>query len=447
MTDLKAVLQLTCHGATLTSLLGSKLFRDLGDVVLGCRVEVSFFEELALPDASRCPKMWAPQLPSFVWQAYLLVAHLGSAKSLSTRSATITNYGATLTSLWVRDRSGNLGDVVLGYDTLAGYEAHVVSMGQTVGRFANRIANGRFVLDGKEYRLAQNNGTNCLHGGVWSFDNLTWDIVSATGSSVLFQRVSPDMDEGFPGTLTVNVEYSLASAKSGETVLRIKYGAETDQATVVNLTNHRQAGHSGEARHPDILDHVVSIHADTVVHVDDRCIPTGRMVPVADLTVGRDAPFDFRQPRRIGDGIDAPSSQLIYCDGYDHCFVLNAGQPRTSPEGAPQGLRELGIALNAAQLVRSRPADAVLEEPMSGRRMEVFTEEPGLHFFTNNIPQSILGLGGRGKHGVEEYTYRTGVCFETQHLPDSPNQPSFPSTVLRPGARHQSETVFVFGVS
>lgn len=358
--------------------------------------------------------------------------------------ATVSNYGATLTSIWVPDRTGKQGDVLLGYDALTNYESHVVSMGQTVGRFANRIAKGKFSLDGQEYTLIQNNGPNCLHGGTWSFDNKTWDVISSSSDSVKMQYKSVDMEEGFPGNLVVEVEFSFKSpaGDSNNSALHIRYKAETDKATVLNLTNHAYfnlAGHTGGATHPSILDHIVSINSTAFLQVDENCIPVGRLQEVAGT------PFDFREPKVIGKDIDFADSQLVFANGYDHCYVLAVGEPKEVPAEAPQGMRDLGVELGDVR--RTRAPDAVLFDPSSGRRMETFTEEPGVHFFTDNIPNDVLGLGGKGKHGVEAYTYRTGACFETQHYPDSPNKPGFPSTVLRPGAAYNSQTVYWFTVS
>jgi len=359
--------------------------------------------------------------------------------------ATVTNYGATLTSLWVPDRNGTLGDVLLGYDSFSGYEAHVVSFGQTVGRFANRIAQGKFSLDGEEHVLVQNNGTNCLHGGIWSFNNKTWEVVTSTESSVTLRYESAHLEENFPGTVVVTVEFFFGSGTGDETSssLHIRYSAETDRATVVNLTNHAYfnlAGHSGNAEHPSVLDHIVTISADTMLPVNSDCIPLGEAASVEGTF------FDFRAPTRIGENIDKETEQLKHCNGFDHCFCLTNGEPKPTPEGTPQGMRALGVTTGADGVdERIRGPDALLVDPSSGRFMETYTEEPGVHFFTNNIPNDVLGLGGKGKQGAE-YTFRTGVCFETQHYPDSPNQAQFPSTVLRPGSPYTSETVYWFGV-
>jgi len=365
-------------------------------------------------------------------------------KAPSGAYATISSYGATMTSIWVPDKTGKLGDVLLGYDSLKGYEGHVVSMGQTVGRVANRIAKGKFSLEGQEYKLAVNNGPNCLHAGTYSYDCLTWDVVEATENSVALRLESPDMDEGFPGKLIVTVEFTFVSPPDDtkNAALHIKYTAETDKTTVVNLTNHAYfnlLGHTGGDKMPSILDHIVTFNTDLYTAVDDTCIPTGNIETVSGT------PFDYRKPTRIGDHIDDGHCQLIYGNGYDHNFVLTAGEPKPTPEGTPQGMRCLGVEIASGVPKKTRVPDAVMSEPSMGRVLETFTEEPGLQFFTDNIPEFVLELGGKGKTGVD-FTARTGVCFETQHFPDSPNQPSFPSIVLRPGLACTSETVYWFSV-
>eukprot|EP00928_Gymnodinium_smaydae_P079723 TRINITY_DN63583_c0_g1_i1.p1 TRINITY_DN63583_c0_g1~~TRINITY_DN63583_c0_g1_i1.p1 ORF type:complete len:419 (-),score=59.40 TRINITY_DN63583_c0_g1_i1:163-1344(-) len=373
------------------------------------------------------------------WRLFTL-----KAPNASGVTASVTNYGATLVSMCVPDRNGQLSDVVLGYEDVANYDKHVVSMGSTVGRFANRIAKGKFKLDGAEYKLVQNNGTNCLHGGNRGLAKKTWDVVASSENSVTLKYVSPHMEEGFPGTLTVTVEFALsASSDASEGVaLHIRYSAVSDRPTVVNLTNHAYfnlAGHERGVPLKPVLDHVAVLNTDTFLPVDIDCVPVGEPESVED------SPFDFRSPTRIGSRIDDASAQLVYCSGYDHCFVCKAGEPRPAPAGTPQGMRCLGVELDGSGAPkRKRAADASLYDPSSGRRMETFTEEPGVHFFTNNIPQKILDLGGGGKLGVGPYTYRTGACFETQHFPDSPNHPNFPSTELRPGATYKSETVYWF---
>jgi aldose 1-epimerase len=314
-------------------------------------------------------------------------------------------FGAIITSIRVPDRTGALADIVLGFDMVDGYVKEHPYFGALVGRYGNRIARAAFTLDGQTYRLAANNGPNHLHGGVRGFDKYTWAaevLPNATG--VAFTRTSADGEEGYPGRLNVRVSYILTDASE----LSIEYQATTDKATPVNLTQHTYfnlAGHNAGS----ILDHEVMIAADRFTPVDATLIPTGELAPV-DGT-----PMDFRKPVRVGARIDAPTPQLKFGIGYDHNWVLN---------GAPGTLR---------------PAARVVE-PKSGRTLEVSTTEPGVQFYTGNfLDGSVKGKGGA------VYNHRNGLCLETQHFPDSPNQPAFPSTVLRPGSTYRSKTVWRFG--
>ena len=316
-------------------------------------------------------------------------------------------FGAIITSIRVPDRTGALADIVLGFDTVDGYVKEHPYFGALVGRYGNRIARAAFTLDGQTYRLAANNGPNHLHGGVRGFDKYTWAaevLPNATG--VAFTRTSADGEEGYPGRLNVRVSYILSDASE----LLIEYQATTDKATPVNLTQHTYfnlAGHNAGT----ILDHEVTIAADRFTPVDATLIPTGELAPV-DGT-----PMDFRKPVRVGARIDASTPQLKFGIGYDHNWVLN---------GAPGTLR---------------PAARVVE-PKSGRTLEVSTTEPGVQFYTGNfLDGSVKGKGGAVYH------HRNGLCLETQHFPDSPNQPSFPSTILRPGSTYRSKTVWRFGAS
>ncbi len=320
--------------------------------------------------------------------------------------ASITNYGAILVSLRVPDRNGNVADVVLGFDSLHGYLSEHPYFGAVIGRYGNRIAGGRFVLDGLEYNLARNNGENHLHGGIRGFDKAVWrpKELQAGGDSCLeFTYLSEDGEEGYPGNLTATVRYTLTE----DNELRLDYYATSDKATVINLTNHSYFNLSG-AGNGDILAHRISINADSFTPVDRGLIPTGELRPVAGT------PFDFRQPHAIGERIDGKDQQLVYGKGYDHNFVLNG------PAGS------------------LRPAARVIE-PGSGRVVEVPTTEPGVQFYTGNFLDGTI----RGKGGAA-YGHRYGFCLETQHFPDSPNQPQFPSVVLRPGAKYQSTTVYKF---
>jgi len=321
----------------------------------------------------------------------------------------IISYGATITSIRVPDRTGAMGDVVLGFDNLEGYLGTEPYFGAVVGRYGNRIAKGRFTLDGQTYQLATNNGPNHLHGGVKGFDKVVWkaDIVDRPDRTptVAFSYASPDGEEGYPGMLTVKVTYRLTSSDE----LVVDYEATTVKATPINLTQHSYFN-LASAGSGDILQHRLTLAADRFTPVDATLIPTGAVDPVANT------PFDFRQARAIGARIDADNDQLKFGTGYDHNFVLNRAGP---------GL------VHAARL----------EDPLSGRTLDVATTEPGLQFYSGNfLDGTIVGKGER------PYKRRYGLCLETQHFPDSPNHPDFPSTILRQGERFQSQTVFAFGV-
>jgi len=307
------------------------------------------------------------------------------------------SYGGIIVSLFVRDRSGKLGDVVLGFDSLAGYLRHPHYFGAIVGRYANRIGRGRFTLDGKTYRLAVNDGPNHLHGGARGFDKVVWEAEpfgDDRGVGLALRHTSPDGDEGYPGTLTAEVRYLLTDIDE----LIVDYEATTGAPTPINLTQHSYFNLAGEG---DILGHELTIAADSFTPVDSTLIPTGETAPVAGTLL------DFRTPVRIGARIGS---------GYDHNFVLRRSGP---------GL------VHAARVV----------EPTTGRTLDVSTTEPGLQFYSGNfIDGSIAGKVGQA------YGPRSGFCLETQHYPDSPNQPAFPSTILRPGERYRSRTVFAFGV-
>ncbi len=322
--------------------------------------------------------------------------------------ARITNYGGILVSLRVPDRNGRPGDLVLGYDSLASYLRSNPYFGCIVGRYANRIAKGRFTLDGMEYRLATNNGANHLHGGIKGFDKVLWDArATATreGNAIDLMYTSPDGEEGYPGTLKAFVRYTLTDKNE----LKIQYIATCDKPTVLNLTHHSYFNLAGEGN-GTILGHLLTIHAGRFTPVDSGLIPTGELRSVAGT------PFDFRSFAEIGARIGDNDSQLKLAGGYDHNFVLNR--------------RGGGL----------QPA-ATLYEPASGRIMEVLTTEPGLQFYSGNfLDGTNIGKGGR------PYPFRSGLCLETQHFPDSPNKPGFPSTVLRPGESYQSTTVYRFSV-
>jgi aldose 1-epimerase len=330
---------------------------------------------------------------------------LRNAKRMAVRLA---SYGATVVSVEVPDRNGKTGDVVLGFDGLDGYLGKHPHFGGVVGRYGNRIANGRFRLGDTEITLARNNGENHLHGGVRGFDRVLWkgrEATTAMGPAVELTYLSKDGEEGYPGNLTAKVTYTISDANE----LRLDYEATTDKETVVNFTNHSYfnlAGPSGG----DILGHVVTLDAARFTPVRAGLIPTGEIRPVEGT------PFDFRKPTAIGARIDADDDQLKLAGGYDHNFVLDG---------------TMGVLRSAARVVDGE----------SGRVLEVLTTEPGVQFYSgNNLDGTVKGKAGK------VYARRAGFCLETQHYPDSPNQPQFPSTALRPGERYQSTTVFRFSI-
>jgi aldose 1-epimerase len=317
------------------------------------------------------------------------------------------DYGGIIVGLEVPDRDGQQGDIVLGHNSLAGYVEHSPYFGAIIGRYANRIAQGRFTLDGQQYQLARNDGEQHLHGGVRGFDKALWSMAPferEREAGVSFAHISPDGDEGYPGTLEARVTYTLTESRE----LIVDYAATADRATVVNLTQHSYFNLSAGAS--DVLGHELTIDADRYTPVDATLIPTGELAPVEET------PFDFRVPTLIGARIGERNAQLEHAGGYDHNFVLNR----------PAGRRTL---LHAARV----------RDPQSGRILDVHTTEPGLQFYSGNfLDGSIRGKGGR------VYGHRTGLCLETQHFPDSPNEPQFPSVVLRPGEELRSRTVFTF---
>lgn len=317
-------------------------------------------------------------------------------------------YGATIVSLRVPDRDGRLDDVVLGFDDLAGYLGASQYFGAVIGRYGNRIARGRFSLDGVSYTLATNNGMNHLHGGRRGFDKHVWSATVPDDSAdpcVRLTLVSADGDEGYPGRLEVHVSYTLTE----RTEVIVDYLAVTDRPTVVNLTQHSYFNLAG-ARAADVLAHELMLRADRFLPVDATLIPMGAAAAVTNT------PFDFRTPTSLGARIDDAHEQLRIAGGYDHTFVLD----RTRDE--------LALA-------------AHVHEPETGRTLDVLTTEPGMQLYSGNfLDGSIHGKAGR------RYGHRSGLCLETQHFPDSPNRAEFPSTVLRPGEQYRSRTVFAFGV-
>jgi aldose 1-epimerase len=318
--------------------------------------------------------------------------------------AKIMTYGGIVVSLKAPDRKGAMADIVLGQDSLKGYEENNSPFfGALIGRYGNRIGHAKFSLDGKEYTLEKNDGENSLHGGAHGFNTKVWTPKVLPDSGLELTYVSKDGEGGYPGTLTLVVVYRLTDSNE----LKIDYAATTDKPTVVNPTNHSYFNLKG-AGNGDILDHLVTLYADRFTPVDAGLIPLGELRPV------KGTPFDFTKPTAIGARIEQNDEQLKLGKGYDHNWVLNSGGGK------------LALA-------------AKVEETTTGRVMEVLTTEPGIQFYTGNfLDGSITGKGGK------VYARRNGLALETQHFPDSPNKPKFPTTTLRPGQKFQSETVYRF---
>lgn len=320
--------------------------------------------------------------------------------------AQIMTYGGIVTCLTAPDRNGKYADIVLGHDTLAEYiKNNSPYFGALIGRYGNRIAKGRFVLDGKQYALPTNDGPNSLHGGNIGFDKVVWKAAAmestANGPQLTLTYLSRDGEEGYPGALSVTAVYTLTE----DNALRLDYTATTDKSTIVNLTHHSYFNLRG---HGDILSHVVQINADRFTPVDSTLIPTGELNPVANT------PFDFRKPTAIGARIDVADEQLKFGRGYDHNWVIN----KKPGELAPM---------------------ATVYEPETGRVLEVSSTEPGLQFYTGNLLD-----GTQPAKGGSTYAHRTGFCLEPQHFPDSPNRSEFPSTVLKPGQTYTNTIVYRF---
>jgi len=318
----------------------------------------------------------------------------------------ITNYGGIITAINVPDRDGKLGDVVLGHETLEGYLNRSRYFGALIGRYANRIGHGRFCLHGKTYLLARNNGENHLHGGLNGFDKVVWSAQDISASDVVgleLTYLSKNGEEGYPGNLKATVTYVLTSGNE----LRIEYFATTDQDTIVNLTNHSYFNLAGSGT---VLDHQLTINAEAFTPIDKGLIPTGEIRSV------KDTPLDFTAPTAIGARMKNHDEQLCFAGGYDHNFVLLPGD----------------------EMFRTA---ARMYEPTTGRVLKVSTTQPGMQFYSGNfLNGTIAGKGGR------VYIKHSGCCFETQHFPDSPNHPNFPSTILKPGEEYRHTTVFKFSV-
>jgi aldose 1-epimerase len=329
---------------------------------------------------------------------------LTNANGVELRAMT---YGGIITSLKVPDRSGRFGDIVLGFDTIDGYLKDPQYFGALIGRYGNRIAKGQFTLGGTTFKLAANNAPNHLHGGVKGFDKVLWNAMQAEGAegvSVTFTRTSPDGEEGYPGNLHVSVRYMLTDQNE----LAIDYRATTDKATPVNLTQHSYFNLAADSG--DVLGHELMLNASRSTPVDETLIPTGELAGVEGT------PFDFQKATAIGARLDPDDVQVKYGQGYDHNWILD----RT------------GAGLQRAALV---------VEPKSGRTLDIATTEPGIQFYSGNfLDGTITGKGG------QVYKPRAGFCLETQHYPDSPNHPEFPSAILQPGQIYASKTVFTFGV-
>ena len=334
---------------------------------------------------------------------------LYTLKNASGMEVKITNYGGTIESVKVKDRKGNFDDVVLGFDNVEGYTAKVNTayFGALIGRYGNRIARGTFSLDGNTYHIPTNDGPNMLHGGTVGFNKRIWDakdVSTADEPALELHYLSPDGEQGFPGNLDVTVRYTLDN-KNG---LHIDYFAKTDKDTVLNLTNHSYFNLRG-AGSATVSTHRISINADRFTPIDSTLIPTGKLENVAGT------PLDFRKPMDVGARIGARSEQLKLAKGYDHNFVLND----------PGDLNKVA---------------ARVTEPTSGRVLEVYTTQPGLQFYSGNFLEgNIRGIGG-------VYRHRSALCLETQHFPDSPNHPNFPTTVLHPGEQFHQTTIYRFSV-
>ena len=330
---------------------------------------------------------------------------MSNAQGMEVRAIT---YGGIITSIKVPDKDGKFDDVALGFDGLEGYLKNPPFFGAIIGRYGNRIGKGRFILDGKTYTLAINNKPNHLHGGTKGFDKVVWKAESFKkndAAGVIFTHTSPDGDEGYPGTLSLKVTYTLTQRNE----IEVDYEATTDKATPLNMTQHTYFNLAGDGSR-DVLDHLMTIRASRYTPVDSTLIPTGELASVEGT------PFDFRTAAAIGARIGAKDTQIEYGKGYDHNFVLD----RTGDGLVPA---------------------AHVEELTTGRVLDVSTTEPGMQFYTGNFLDGTL----TGKAG-HVYKQRMGFCLETQHFPDSPNKPAFPSTIVRPGETYRSKTVFAFSV-
>ena len=327
-------------------------------------------------------------------------------KNANGMQITVINYGGIITSWKAKDRDGSYEDIVLGFDNLSDYESSSPYFGALIGRYGNRIKEGKFSLDGVDYTLEVNNGENHLHGGVKGFDKVIWKVekeVKKSSASLILRHISTDMEEGYPGNLDVKVIYTLTN----DDELKVRYEAETDKKTIVNLTQHSYFNLSANLSR-DILAHQITIDADSFLPVDKTLIPSGELRDVEGT------PFDFRVPKRVGDDINEDYTQLTFGNGYDHCWVLN---------NQNEGVRFVASAYDT----------------LSGRSLEIFSDQPGIQFYSGNFLDGTL----KSKDGGN-YEFRSGFCLETQHYPNSPNQESFPSVILNPGEKYNTETIFRF---
>jgi aldose 1-epimerase len=316
------------------------------------------------------------------------------------------NYGGIITSWKAKDRNGNYKDIVLGFNNLYEYEANSPYFGAIIGRYGNRIAKGKFTLNEENYTLALNNDENHLHGGLKGFDKVVWDakeVVNDSSASLVLSYVSKDMEEGYPGNLRIQVIYTLDNNDE----LSVKYQAVSDKTTIINLTQHSYFNLSADFN-KNILDHEIVINADSFLPIDSTLIPTGEIRNVSGTS------FDFRKPKKVGEEINTLNKQLMFGNGYDHCWVLN---------NQDQGLRFVASAYDSE----------------TGRLLEIFSDQPGIQFYSGNFLDGTLKskIGGT-------YDFRSGFCLETQHYPNSPNEKNFPSVILRPEEKYVTETIFKF---
>ena len=326
---------------------------------------------------------------------------LYTLKNKQGMSVEFSNYGATIIAINVPNRESKFENVVLGYDSIGGYYAGKSYFGSIVGRFANRIANGKFTIEGKEYSAPLNNGKNTLHGGINSIDKQVWDVQQKEGA-IVFSILIPDGENGYPGNVNLSVSYSLTDQNE----IVIDYLASTDKITILNVSNHSYFNLSGDPSQT-ILSHQVKLFASKFTPVDSTLIPTGELKDVKGTA------FDFTTPKTIGRDIEMNEEQLVLGKGYDHNFVLDEGAEKLRPV-------------------------AVVEEVNSGRKMEVFTTQPGVQFYSGNF------LDGTQQGRGTSFQKRSGFCLETQFFPDSPNQPNFPTTILKPGETFSSKTIYRF---